>query len=319
MTGGRIDYTELDWRWAILLGAAVREGLLEAVAGRTLPAEAVAESRGMDERAVYVVLSALAELGVLEEGPEGFRLLEEHGGPLLDRAHPDFVGQSVVHRFELIGSWGRIPEILRTGRPVEDRTLPGFGGTETFIAAMRRGARPGAAAVADAGLARLPDGAKILDVGGGPGTNAEAFAAGGARVTVFDRPEVIEIMRATLEAAGIETAAGDMNEELPEGPFDAIYFGNTSHMYGPEENRTLFARMRRSLVPGGLLVLREFVRGRGEDAALFAANMLVLTPGGGTYTAEEYERWLLEAGYAAVEYEPVAGRSSHLIFARSSG
>jgi hypothetical protein len=44
--------------------------------------------------------------------------------------------------------------------------------------------------------------------------------------------------------------------------------------------------------------------------------MLVLTPRGGTYTAGEYERWLLEAGYGGVEYEPVAGRSSHLIFAR---
>jgi len=68
-----------------------------------------------------------------------------------------------------------------------------------------------------------------------------------------------------------------------------VYFVNTSHMCGP------------------------------EDAALFAANMLVLTPRGGTYTAEEYERWLLEAGYGAVEYEPVAGRSSHLISARSTG
>ena len=316
MTGDRIDYTELDWRWAILLGAAVREGLIEAVAGRARPAEAVAKDLGMDARAVYVVLSALAELGVLEEGPEGFRLPEEHRGPLLAPDHPDFVGRSIVHRFELIGSWGRIPEILRTGRPVEDRTAPGFGGTETFIAAMRRGARPGAGAVADAVLARLPEGARMLDVGGGPGTNAEAFAAGGARVTVFDRPEVIELMQDTLEAAGMETATGDMNEGLPDGPFDAVYFGNTSHMYGPEENRALFARMRRSLAPGGLLVVREFVRDLSEDAALFAANMLVLTPRGGTYTAEEYERWLLEAGYEGVEYEPVARRSSHLIFAR---
>jgi SAM-dependent methyltransferase len=325
LTGDRIDYTELDWRWAILLGAAVREGLIEGVADHARPAEAVAEDLGMDARAVYVVLSALAELGVLEEGPEGFRLLEEHRGPLLARDQSDFVGQSVVHRFELIGSWGRIPEILRTGRPVEDRTLPGFGGTETFIAAMRRGARPGAGAVADAVLARLPEGARILDVGGGPGTNAEAFvqlgharcvSGGEPRVTVFDRPEVIELMQETLEAAGIETAVGDMNEGLPGGPFDAVYFGNTSHMYGPDENRALFARMRHVLAPGGLLVIREFVRGLGEDAALFAANMLVLTPRGGTYTAEEYERWLLEAGYGAVEYEPVAGRSSHLIFAR---
>jgi SAM-dependent methyltransferase len=311
-----MEYTELDWRWAILLGAAVREGLIGAVAGRFRPAGAVANDLGMDERAAYVILSALAELGILEEGPDGFRLLEEHRGPLLDPDHPDFVGQSVVHRFELIGSWGRIPEILRTGRPVEDRTAPGFGGTETFISAMRRGARPGAGAVAEAVLAKLPDGARILDVGGGPGTNAEAFAAGGARVTVFDRPEVIGLMQTTLEAAGIETAAGDMNQELPDGPYDAVYFGNTSHMYGPEENRALFARMRRSLVPGGLLVVREFVRGLGEDAALFAANMLVLTPRGGTYTAEEYERWLLDAGFGAVDFEPVAGRSSHLIFAR---
>jgi SAM-dependent methyltransferase len=311
-----MEYTELDWRWAILLGAAVREGLIGAVAGRFRPAGAVANDLGMDERAAYVILSALAELGILEEGPDGFRLLEEHRGPLLDPDHPDFVGQSVVHRFELIGSWGRIPEILRTGRPVEDRTAPGFGGTETFISAMRRGARPGSGAVAEAVLAKLPDGARILDVGGGPGTNAEAFAAGGARVTVFDRPEVIGLMQTTLEAAGIETAAGDMNQELPDGPYDAVYFGNTSHMYGPEENRALFARMRRSLVPGGLLVVREFVRGLGEDAALFAANMLVLTPRGGTYTAEEYERWLLDAGFGAVDFEPVAGRSSHLIFAR---
>ena len=311
-----MDYTELDWRWAILLGSALREGLIGAVAGEVLSPETVANDLRMDARAVYVVLSALAELGILEEGPQGFRLLEEHRGPLLDPGHPDFVGQSVVHRFELIGSWGRIPEILRTGRPVEDRTAPGFGGTETFIAAMRRGARPGAGAVAAAVLARLPEGATILDVGGGPGTNAEAFAAGGARVTVFDRPEVIGLMQDTLEAAGIETAAGDMNDGLPAGPFDAVYFGNTSHMYGPEENRALFARMRRSLAPGGLLVVREFVRGLGEDAALFAANMLVLTPRGGTYTAEEYERWLLDAGYGAVEFEPVAGRSSHLIFAR---
>lgn len=314
-----MNYTELDWRWAILLGAAVREGLLEALAGRARPAEAVAGELGLETRPVRVVLSALAELGVLAEEADGFRLLEEHRGPLLSPEHPDYAGLSVVHRFELIGNWGRIPEVLRTGEPVEDRTAEGFGGTRTFVAAMRRGAVAGAEAVARSVLGRLPEGASILDVGGGPGTNAEAFAAGGARVTVFDRPEVVEIMRDTLEGAGIETASGDMNESLPDGPFDAIYFGNTSHMYGLGENRALFTRMRRSLVPGGLLVVREFVRGLGEDAALFAVNMLVLTPGGGTYTAEEYEAWLSEAGYEGVEIEPVPGRSTHLIFARRAG
>ena len=110
-----------------------------------------------------------------------------------------------------------------------------------------------------------------------------------------------------------------MNEVLPEGPFDAIYYGNTSHMYGPEDNRELFARMRLSLRPGGLLAIREFVRGMSEDAALFAVNMLVLTAGGGTYTREEYEEWLTGAGYEGVEFVPVPGRGTHLVFARNPG
>jgi O-methyltransferase len=147
-------------------------------------------------------------------------------------------------------------------------------------------------------------------------TNAEAFARGGARVTVFDRPEVIELMRGPLSEAGVETAAGDMNEALSEGPFDAIYFGNTSHTYGPGENRALFARMRASLASGGLLIVREFLRGMSDEAALFAVNMLVLTGGGGTYTAAEYEGWLSQAGFEEIELAPVPGRGTHLIFAR---
>jgi len=314
-----MNYTELDWRWAIVLGVALRDGLLDEVAYEPLTAEDVARRLDFDPRATYVLLSALGELGILEEKEGKFLIREEHRGVLLQPDHPDYAGGSVVHRCELIGSWGRIGEILRTGEPVEDRTSPDFGGTTTFIQSMRRGARAGAEGVSEAVLSRLPDGASILDVGGGPGTNAEAFARLGARVTVFDRPEVIELMQEQLHAEGIETATGDMNEALPEGPFDAIYYGNTSHMYGPDENRKLFENMRRSLVPGGLLAVREFVRGMSEDAALFAVNMLVLTAGGGTYTREEYEGWLKGAGFDGIEVEPVPGRGTHLIFARNPG
>jgi SAM-dependent methyltransferase len=315
----KMNYTELDWRWAIVLGVALRDGLLDEVADEPRSAEDVARRLDFDVRAAYVLLSALGELGILEEDGGLFLVRKEHRGPLLEPEHPDYAGGSVVHRCELIGSWGKMGEILRTGEPVEDRTSSNFGGTTTFIHSMRRGARAGAGGVTEAVLSRLPDGASILDVGGGPGTNAEAFAKAGARVTVFDRPEVIELMKGTLRQAGIETAAGDMNEALPKGPFDAVYHGNTSHMYGSQENRRLFARMRRSLVPGGLLAIREFVRGVSEDAALFAVNMLVLTSGGGTYTREEYEGWLTGAGFEGVEVVPVPGRGTHIIFARNPG
>jgi SAM-dependent methyltransferase len=113
---------------------------------------------------------------------------------------------------------------------------------------------------------------------------AEAFAEDGARVTVFDLPEVIELMKEHLDAAGISAVGGDFNEGLPEGPFDAAYLGNVSHIYGPEENLALMKRVAGSLSPGGLIAIRDFVRGLSKGATLFAVNMLVNTESGDTYT-----------------------------------
>ncbi|MGB3681544.1 MAG: class I SAM-dependent methyltransferase, partial [Rubrobacteraceae bacterium] len=225
---GRLKYDELDWRETILLGVAIRKSILDVISGEPRSAESAAESLSLDARAVYTVLSALSEFGFVEESRRGFRLPEMHRGPLLDPEDPGYVGGLLLNRLDVMRGWAQLPEVLETGAPAEDRTEPEFAGEAAFIKALRYSVRDSAAPVSEAVMARLPEGASILDVGGGPGTNAEAFARDGARVTVFDRPEVISLMEPVLAKAGIETEAGDMNETLPEGPFDAIYFGNTS-------------------------------------------------------------------------------------------
>jgi SAM-dependent methyltransferase len=315
-----MDYGELGWQEAIVLGCAKQEGILEAVADGNRLADEVASRLGLSPRAVHALLSALAELGVLAEDRNGFRLLKEYRGPLLDRSHPDYAGGLVVHRFELIRKWGRMPEILKTGSPIEeDESAQGPEEKETFIYSMRRLAKPGVRAVAAILLSHLPKNAHILDVGGGPGTYAEAFAGGGAQVTVFDLPEVVELMREHLDAAGISAIGGDFNEGLPEGPFDAAYLGSVSHIYGPEENLALIKRVAGSLSPGGLIAIRDFIRGLSKGAALFAVNMLVNTEYGNTYTEEEYRGWLGAAGFQEVEVLPIPERDTHFILARKPG
>jgi SAM-dependent methyltransferase len=212
-----------------------------------------------------------------------------------------------------------MPEILKTGSPIEDEPAQGPEGKETFIYSMRRLAKFGARAVADLSLSRLPENPRILDVGGGPSTYAEAFAEGGARVTVFDLPEVVEVMRRHFDAAGISAVGGDSNEGLPEGPFDAAYLGSVSHIYGPKENLALIKRVADSLVPGGLIAIRDFIRGLSKGAALFAVNMLVNTESGDTYCEEEYRSWLGTAGFERIEVLPIPDRDTHLIVARRSG
>jgi SAM-dependent methyltransferase len=314
-----MEYAELGWQEAVIVGCAKQEGILEAVADGSRSPNEVAEQLGVSLRAVYALLSALAELGVLAEDDNRYRLLDEHRGPLLDRSHPDYAGGLVVHRFELIRKWGRMPEILKTGSPIDDELAQGPEGKETFIYSMRRLAKPGVWAIADLLLSRLPKNARILDVGGGPGTYAEAFTDGGAQVTVFDLPEVVELMREHLDAAGISVVSGDFNEGLPEGPFDAAYLGNVSHIYGPEENLALIKRVAGSLSPGGLIVIRDFVRGLSKGAALFAVNMVVNTESGNTYSEVEYRGWLNTAGFEGIEMLHIPERDTHFILARRSG
>jgi SAM-dependent methyltransferase len=209
-----------------------------------------------------------------------------------------------------------MPEILKTGSPIEDEPTQGPEGKETFIHSMRRLAKPGVRAVADLLLSRLPENPHILDIGGGPGTYAEAFTEGGAKVTVLDVPEVIELMKEHLAAAGVFAVRGDFNEGLPEGPFDAAYLGSVSHIYGPEENQALIQRVAESLAPGGLIAIRDFIRGVSKGAALFAVNMLVNTESGDTYTEVEYRGWLNAAGFDEIEVLPIPGRDTYFILAR---
>jgi SAM-dependent methyltransferase/DNA-binding transcriptional ArsR family regulator len=310
-----VDYAELGWQEAIVLGAAKQEGILQALTDKDLSAEEVAEELRLSPRAVYSLLSALAELGVLTEDRNRFRLLEEHRGPLLDPSHPSYSGGLVVHRFGLIQKWSQMPEILKSGSPIEGEGRRPED-TETFIYSMRQRAKAGAREVAGLLLSRLPKNPHILDIGGGPGSYAEAFVEGGARVTVFDLPEVVELMEEHLAASGISAIGGDFNEGLPEGPFDAAYLGSVSHIYGPEENQALMKRVAESLAPGGLIAIRDFVRGISEEAALFAVNMLVNTASGNTYSEEEYRRWLEEAGFDGVEVLPIPSRDTHLVLAQ---
>src|SRR5215216_4439107 len=314
-----MEYAELGWQEAVVLGCAKQQGILEAVADGSRSANEVANQLGMSPRAVNALLSALAELGVLAEDRNTFRLLEEHRGPLLERSHPDYAGGLVVHRFELIRKWGRMPEILKTGSPIDDEPEQGPEGKETFIYSMRRLAKPGVRTVADLLLSRLPENPHILDVGGGPGTYAEAFREGGAQVTVFDLPAVVELMKERLDAAGISTVGGDFNEGLPEGPFDAAYLGSVSHIYGPEENLALIKRVAKSLSPGGLIAIRDFVRSLSRGAALFGVNMVVNTESGNTYSEVEYRGWLSAAGFEGIEVLPIPERDTHFILASKPG
>jgi predicted O-methyltransferase YrrM len=201
-----------------------------------------------------------------------------------------------------------LARVVRTGGPAE--RPPSVRGAEAdleaFIEAMNEVSRSMAPGLVNA-LTPLRF-SHLLDVGGGPGTWTIAFlrAFPSARATLFDLPDVLPIARRHIQAAGMEPrirlVPGDLatDEPLPSGA-DLAWVSAIVHMNSRQENRRLFAKVHAALDDGGLILIRDIVmdesRTSPADGAMFAVNMLVNTPGGGTFTFEELREDLLAAGF----------------------
>lgn len=109
--------------------------------------------------------------------------------------------------------------------------------------------------------AHLPPGARVLDIGGGPGRYAIWLAQRGHRVVLADlSPELLAIAREQVAVAGV----GALLEEIVEadacdlsrwagGSFDAaLAMGPFYHLPDPADRERAAAELARVLRPGGL-------------------------------------------------------------------
>ena len=76
------------------------------------------------------------------------------------------------------------------------------------------------------------------------------------------------------------------------------------HQNSPEQNRELYRKIFRALLPGGRLIIRDHVMSSDHtqpvSGAFFAVNMLVVTEGGLTYSFDEIKSSLESGGFIKV-------------------
>lgn len=95
------------------------------------------------------------------------------------------------------------------------------------------------------------DGARVLDVGGGPGYVADAFAAAGARCVTVD-PSLDELH---LHGRSARHAVAADGQDLPfsDAAFDVVHCSNVlEHVRDPQR---LLGELGRCSVPGGIVYL----------------------------------------------------------------
>jgi len=284
--------------------------------------DALAAELGTDPRATRVLLDALVALGLLEKRAGAYA-----NGPVAARflvaGARDDATTSLKHNLSLWRTWSTLTEVVRRGLPsrLEPMRVRDDDWTVPFIAAMHRNAAQRAPLLVQAiGAERVQ---RLLDVGGGSGAYSIAFARENPalRADVLDLATVVPIAERNAAEAGlsdrIRARVGDLaRDDLGQG-YDLALLSAICHMLGPEEVQGLLRRVWAALSPGGRVAIQDHVMAEDRTApragAMFAVNMLVGTPRGGTYTEAEYRAWLMGAGFADVRRIPMQGPNDLLV------
>jgi len=302
------DLLELgrSYQASAIYAAASDLNVFDALARSGRDARELARALDCDLRGLTILLDALTALRLLNH--EGGRYsLPAGAGRFLTSQGAHSLLAMAQHQANCLRNWAQLARVVKTGRPA--RRTPSVRGADgdaaAFIGAMDNISGPVAGRIIRA--VRPLRFRRLLDVGGASGTWTAAFlkAWPAGRATLFDLPHVIPMARRRLADAGLKRnvrlVAGDyLTDALPRGA-DLAWVSAIVHQNSRAENRSLFANTFQALEPGGRIALRDILmdpsRTRPAAGALFAANMLVATPGGGTYTFDELREDLESAGF----------------------
>ncbi len=282
-------------------------GVFKVLQEASSPACTVAEACGLDERGTTLLLNACVAVGLLEKDGELYRNTAEASIFLVPGAPGDLTG-AIRYNRDVYEAWGRLPDLVRTGKPVEEpETHLGANKerTRAFVMAMHGRALGIGKAVAPS--LNLEGCRSVLDVGGGPGTYSMLIARQNPEIrsTMIDLPEVVavadELIRAEKMEDRVRTIGGDYHEAEFPGEQDAVLFFGVLHQEKPEDIVRLFKKAFDALKPGGIVyvldMMTDATHTKPKFSALFAVNMALTARHGWVFSDAELAEWLMQSGF----------------------
>ena len=292
------------FRLSRVIATAMDLDLFTRMGNRFRTPKSLARTLKASERGVEIILRNLKTAGLLTRRGASYRV-GKLGRTFLNRNSPAYQGAylELVHRqWE---NWAQLTDSVRTGKPIEDDGPDDPDYRRSFTWAMhQRSIRPARQVAAQLDLNNAQT---LLDVGGGPGTYALEFLKKNSTLHagIWDRQPALEVAREIAQplrhGKRLSYYPGDLFENPVPAKFDVMWVSNVLHIFSPAENKALFKKLKRALNPGGRILIQDtFLMNRpGCDALetnLFAATMLLFTPTGNTYSAQDVQQWLKTSG-----------------------
>jgi hypothetical protein len=312
----------LAYRASMVLFAATELDVFTRLHGNGATVDELAAACGTGREQLRLLLEACVAEGMATRDGDRYRNADVTDAFLV-RSKPTYGGHGLKYAEDLYPAWGRLADLVRTGRPVIDpESILGDDKAKTraFILAMHERAR-GLSAV-------LPHGAdfsgrrRLLDIGGGPGTYSIALVqqTPGLQSTVLDLPGVLEITREIVDANGcadrVTLRPGNyLTSDFGSG-FDAVLLSGMMHRESADTCRLLLRKSFAALDSGGMVVVSDVFfdddsKTTPPFAVYFALNMMLTSRDGSAHAKTEMARWLGEAGFSAVEVRDLPPPNPH--------
>lgn len=303
---------QFAWGYAppLAIEAAIHHRVFDVLDNAPKTLSETAAATNASERGLRAIMNLLTGLGFLAKAGDTYSLTPESEAFLVS-TRPAFRGGIFKHTSQqIIPKWLQLNEAVATGKPATAVNQEGDGSAffKQFVHDIFPMSYPAATVLGKHLALDQRDGAvRVLDLAAGSGVWGISLAqsAPNVNVTAFDWEGVIPATRTMVERFGLgdrfSFIAGDLNTTPFGGDFDVATLGHILHSEGAAKSKALLKKTFAALNSGGTIAIAEFLvdadRSGPPGSLIFAANMLINTDEGDTFSFEEIAAWLTEAGF----------------------
>jgi SAM-dependent methyltransferase len=304
------------WK-ATALYAALELDVFTIIANGNHTRAAIATEARCDQRGMQILLDGLCSLKLLRKRKSDY-LLMPVSESFLVRGKPAYYGEWCLRTQLAFDIRSRVADGIRTGSVVGIDASQSSSGklwksdTSRALYTWLLEAIQARQMWRTLGITRRrKPSPRILDIACGSGVNSFVLAQAdpGARVTVFDFPNVLEVTRQVAEAMDVarqvEFQSGDvLTSDFGTDGFDIVLLGKILYYFDADHAIEILRRVHAALKKDGLIVISTYIGDdrscRDERASTAALQLFIFAPQSRIYTFSEYRDLLSRAGFRGV-------------------
>ncbi|NEP63123.1 MAG: methyltransferase domain-containing protein [Symploca sp. SIO2G7] len=297
------------WNSAILR-AGIKLELFSLLENQSLSVKEISEKLQANSTFVAAFLETCVALELLELEQDKFQNSALASAFLIPEKK-EYVGDLVLHITNHWQSWGKLDTLIREGRnelPFENN----FVDTATYWTDYMKGQHNRA----EAGQAdclveniNLEGKHKLLDLGGGQGSYSIALCAANPQLkaVLVDVKEPLEIASKLIAQQNLQERIilmeGDFQTVKLELDYDVVLISGVVCISSEEGFRKLLHRSYDALLPGGLVIIQDFMRIDRSQERTFLDTMMDLylkiafDPNASDRQGDEVASWLTDTGF----------------------